>query len=530
LTLTGFPAPTVTESGALPEGVTLDAATGLLSGTPAIGTGGTYTLTFTASNGVGSDATQTFTLTVDQAPAITSANNATFTTDAAGTFSLTLTGFPAPTVTEAMALPKGVTFDPTTGLLSGTPAVGTGGTYNLSFTASNGVGSDATLTFTLTVDQAPAITSANSATFTTGSAGSFSLKASGFPTPTFAEAGALPDGVTFDNGILSGTPAEGTGGSYALTLTASNGIGSAATQSFTLTVDQAPAITSNNNTLFVTGSNGSFTFTATGFPAPTFTENGALPNGVMFVNGTLSGVPSAASAGTYSIVITAANETGTDATQQFTLLIQTPNQLYVSAVYQDLLSRPVDATGLAFWSGQLDIGGARSTLINLIDHSAEYFATVIKPAYQEFRGRAADPSGLDFWINQMFGGLTDEQLEAVFIGSSEYYQHSGGTDKGWVDAMYQNLLGRKPDSQGEEFWVGRLSQGVSRSSVALGFAASTEREKQHVQADYLRFLGRSAGQSEVDYWVGQFGKGVTNEDIITGFISSDEYFGRHSKA
>ena len=40
----------------------------------AAGTGGTYALTITATNGVAPDATQTFTLTVNQAPAITSAS------------------------------------------------------------------------------------------------------------------------------------------------------------------------------------------------------------------------------------------------------------------------------------------------------------------------------------------------------------------------------------------------------------------------------------------------------------------------
>ena len=59
-------------------------------------------------------------------------------------------------------------------MLSGTPASDTGGVYNLTFTAHNGVGSDATQPFTLTVNQAtqaPAITSANSTTFAVGTAG-----------------------------------------------------------------------------------------------------------------------------------------------------------------------------------------------------------------------------------------------------------------------------------------------------------------------------------------------------------------------
>jgi hypothetical protein len=52
-------------------------------------------------------------------------------------------------------LPSGVSFDPVAGVLSGTPAPGSVGTYTLHFTATNGLGADATLTFTLTVDALP---------------------------------------------------------------------------------------------------------------------------------------------------------------------------------------------------------------------------------------------------------------------------------------------------------------------------------------------------------------------------------------
>ena len=84
-------------------------------------------------------------------------------------------------------LPSGVTFNAATGVLSGTPAAGTGGTYSLHFTAVNTVDSSPTQTFTLTVNQAPAITSAASATFTVGKGGIFTVTASGFPTPTLSE-------------------------------------------------------------------------------------------------------------------------------------------------------------------------------------------------------------------------------------------------------------------------------------------------------------------------------------------------------
>ena len=87
---------------------------------------------------------------------------------------------------------------------------------------------------------APVITSAAAATFAVGSAGSFTVVASGSPAPAFSETGALPSGVTLSSaGVLSGTPAAGSAASYPITITAANGVLPNATQSFTLTVNTA---------------------------------------------------------------------------------------------------------------------------------------------------------------------------------------------------------------------------------------------------------------------------------------------------
>src|SRR5579862_1328146 len=161
------------------------------------------------------------------APAITSAPSTSFTVGTAGTFTVTTTGSPTPSITETGTLPSGVTFVNNgngTATLSGTPASGTAGSYPLTITASNGVGTNATQSFTLTVNQAPAITSAASTTFTVGTAGTFTVTATGSPTPSITETGSLPSGVTFTNNgngtaTLSGTPASGTAGSYPLTIT-----------------------------------------------------------------------------------------------------------------------------------------------------------------------------------------------------------------------------------------------------------------------------------------------------------------------
>jgi hypothetical protein len=337
VTTTGTPTPGLSETGLLPSGVSFvdnGNGTATLSGTPAVGTQGTYPITIGATNGVSPDASQSFTLTVDGPPAITSGDSTTFTEGSAGTFTVTSTGTPTAALSESGSLPSGVTFldnGDGTATLAGTPAAGTSATYPITITAANGVSPNATQSFTLTVDGPPAITSGASTTFAEGSAGTFTVTTSGLPDPALSETGNLPSGVTFtDNGdgtaTLAGTPDAGTQGSYPITITASNGFSPDASQSFTLTVDGPPAITSGDSTTFTEGSSGTFTVTSTGTPTAALSESGSLPSGVTFIdNGdgtaTLAGTPAAGSNGTYPITITASNGQSPDATQSFTLTV-----------------------------------------------------------------------------------------------------------------------------------------------------------------------------------------------------------------
>lgn len=325
LAATGSPSPALSRTGTLPAGVTFDSATGLLSGTPAKGSGGVYHLVFMAMNGVAPNATQPFTLTVNESPTITSADSKTLTTGSTLAFKVTASGFPKPVLGETGALPKGVIWVPASGMLSGVPVAGTGGVYALTFSASNGVGAKATQSFTLTVNQPPSISSVAVRTFTVGAAGTFTVIAKGFPAPKFSETGALPVGVTLDQntGLLQGTPAANTGGTYKIKIMASNGIGIAAAQNFTLTVNQAPAITSADNVSFMVGILGQFKVKASGFPAPTFTISGKLPVGVTFnaITGVLSGKAAKGTAGQYKVTLTAKNVAGLSIAQLFTLTV-----------------------------------------------------------------------------------------------------------------------------------------------------------------------------------------------------------------
>jgi hypothetical protein len=168
------------------------------------------------------------------------------------------------------------------------------------------------------------------------------------------------------------------------------------------------------------------------------------------------------------------------------------------------------------------------TVASAIDQSSEYYSNLITANYQRYLGRGPDAGGLAYWLGRMQNGLTDEHLEAGFLGSPEYIANHGGTGQAWVIGMYHDLLGRSPDPAGLAYWFNKLQSGTDPGSIAYGFAASPEREGQRVLADYQKLLGRTPAQAEINYWVDQFiNHGMTNERVVAGFMASAEYFQDH---
>jgi len=340
ITTTGDPSPTLTEVAALPSGVTFHDngnGTATLSGTPAVGTGGLYTFTVVANNKQRPVARQSLQLTLLEAPAITSVNGADFQAGTLSTFTITTDGFPFATLKENGTLPAGVTFVPNSNgiaTLSGTPLNSAAGNYLLTIVARNASGAATKQAFDLEVPRPPVITSAASVSFNVNAPGAnFTITTKGFPVPAISESNLLPPGMTFmDNGngtaSITGTPT--LTGAYTVTIAAKNKIKPNATQTFVINVDGPPAITSASQTTFASGAPDSFTITTMGTPNAALTESGTLPQGVTFIdngNGsaTLLGTPAGTSA-SFPLTITAANGISPNATQNFTLHIQTINQ------------------------------------------------------------------------------------------------------------------------------------------------------------------------------------------------------------
>ena len=162
-------------------------------------------------------------------------------------FAVTTNGNGAITLTESGPLPGGVSFTPGPGgtaLIHGTPGAGTGGIYYFNLIATSDAGS-ATQAFTLTLGQAPAITVPAAGTVTLGAPVNLIITSTGYPTPALSvSAGTLPAGLSASDGtdgllVISGTPEPGSLGTYPLTVSATNSVGTA-TKAFSIVVTTAP--------------------------------------------------------------------------------------------------------------------------------------------------------------------------------------------------------------------------------------------------------------------------------------------------
>jgi hypothetical protein len=228
--------PTSYGATGLPAGLSVNTGTGLISGTPT--TAATSTVTLRATNGSGTG-NATLTLTVHAAatpaPAITSATSASGTVASAFSYQITATN--TASSYAAAGLPTGLSVNTGTGLISGTPTTSATSTVALSATNGSGTG-NASLTLTINPDPpaTPAITSANSASGTAGSAFSYQIVASNKPA-SYAAAG-LPAGLSVNiaTGLISGTPATAGTSTVSVSATNSSGTGNA---TLTLTIASA---------------------------------------------------------------------------------------------------------------------------------------------------------------------------------------------------------------------------------------------------------------------------------------------------
>jgi PKD repeat protein len=322
-----------TVSPALPAGLSINRATGIVSGTPTTGTAAAgYTVT--ARNIAGS-VTVVLTITVIAPPSNLSYkhNPVTYVTTAAITPDTAVVTGTVDSFTVSPALPAGLSLAKTTGIISGTPTTAkAAAAYTV--TAKNAAGTT-TVSLSITVIAPPSGFSYkhNPATYVVGTPITPDTAVVTGPVDSFTVSPTLPAGLLFDvsTGIISGTPvAAVAAANYAVT---ARNIAGAATVSLSITVNAAltpPANLSYKRNPVTFGVNAAIvpdTAVVTGL-VDSFTVSPALPAGLTLVKSTgiITGTPTAAVA-TASYTVTAQNAAGSTTVALSITVIQVPSGL-----------------------------------------------------------------------------------------------------------------------------------------------------------------------------------------------------------
>ncbi len=308
-------------TGALPDGLTLNAISGVISGTPT--RTGSFDFTVLVRDRNNQSANRGFRIAVGPGLTITTESLPGAVAGVAYTASISAAGGEAPySWTVSGNLPDGLLLNGATGLISGTPS--RAGSYdftavardrnNLSVMKAFRITVGAGLTLTITTESLPGAV--------TGVAYSATISAVGGEGPyTWTVTGNLPDGLTLNEttGVISGMPSRP--GSFSFTVHVQDRGGRMESRSFTVTAVATLTITTDTLPAGMFGARYSTTVQAAGGRGERAWSASGLPNGLVIIaaTGEITGVP--VSSGDFTVSLTVLDSEGATALRAMTLRI-----------------------------------------------------------------------------------------------------------------------------------------------------------------------------------------------------------------
>ena len=209
---------------------------------------------------------------------------------------------------------------------------------------------------------------------------------------------------------------------------------------------------------------------------------------------------------------------------------KTSDLRYVTNLYHDILGRGALAADITGAAQAIDNGSSRTQVANSFLTSQEYRTKLVAADYQQMLHRAVDASGSATFVTLLNNGAQNEDVLADLAASDEYFAtRGGGTNSGFVNALYQDLVQRAADPSGLANWTQLLDSGAaSRADVARGMIRSQEYRTKLVDGYYSHYLARAADSSGESNYVSVLTQGGTDESVIAGLVSSDEYYAKPS--
>jgi hypothetical protein len=227
-----------------------------------------------------------------------------------------------------------------------------------------------------------------------------------------------------------------------------------------------------------------------------------------------------------------ATPTAAQATTQVIAPLQPsdPTTAFVTALYQTVLHREPDASGLASWVQFLQGGGTRLAVAQGFWESPEHRGIQVDGFYATFLHRAADSAGRAFWLKALEAGVSETDVALAILTTPEY--RGAHTDAAaYTESVFRVVLGRDADPTGLAAGQVLALFPDGPSVVARAVLISTEARRRLVEGYYADFLGRGADAAGETVWLHALQGGLRSADMVAeAILASDEFFANASKA
>ena len=188
------------------------------------------------------------------------------------------------------------------------------------------------------------------------------------------------------------------------------------------------------------------------------------------------------------------------------------DSVFLDKSYLTFLDRTADAGGKAFWLNEMQNSGKKRESIFYNFALSDEFKTLcatygITPYnnedgikaftvrfYNIILDREADPGGLDFWVGQLRDKKATGVDIAKFFFNSEEYKSKNPSDADFINAVYKTMFDRVADTEGFNYWLGLLNQGVSRDEIIEKMADTPEFEA--IEKKYLEISDGSGNDAD----------------------------------
>jgi SpoIID/LytB domain protein len=170
---------------------------------------------------------------------------------------------------------------------------------------------------------------------------------------------------------------------------------------------------------------------------------------------------------------------------------------YVAAAFTLLAARAPTSAESSPWTAQLAAGGSTLAVANGIAKTTAARQAFVNWLYKGFFTRSAGAGDQAFWAKYLSTHPAID-LESVLLASAEFYARSGGTNAGFVRALYTNklMINAAVSSSGVATWSGRLTAGTTtRVAVAQAYVKDSRTVANRVSIAFSTVLGRTPSAS-----------------------------------